>query len=180
MSLSKRSFFEAFNAWQDARSQQLFTKAQKESLRDPDYKFHLVRNDESAFTLDHIKETKLSESAGTELRKVTLSNPGKPQMLEFTLQFDGPVNGCTITPPGGGEIQCGSKVEKDQLIICKGKEVIVADGNRNKIAVLQVKGAGTLPKGDSELGVKIAGDGNSQTRFNLTYWKIVRSEKVGK
>ena len=35
------AIFKAFKAWQDAREAQVFTKEQKERLRNPDYKFHL-------------------------------------------------------------------------------------------------------------------------------------------
>jgi hypothetical protein len=38
----------------------------------------------------------------------------------------------------------------------------------------------TLPKGESTLGVRLAADGTTQTRFNLTLWLIEKSEKVGK
>jgi hypothetical protein len=176
----KEEIFKSFNAWQDARSQQLFTKEQKEALRNPDFKFHLVKNGKSAFTLYHLKEIKLAESAGNEPTTVTLSNPGNPQILQFALQFAGPINGCTITLPGAGQIECASKVDKGQLIICKGKEAFVADGNRNKIADLRVSGAAILPKGDSKLGVKISTDANAKAGFNLTQWQMVRAEKLGK
>jgi len=175
----KDGIFTAFNAWQDARSQQLFSKAQKEALRDPAYKFHLAKNG-SAFTLHHIKETKVVESASNDAQSLTLANPGNAQPLQFGLQFDAPANGCSIELPGGGEIECKSKVEKGQFILCKGDKAFLADGNRNKLTDLPLKRAATLPKGESKLGVKIPADGNSRVRFTLILWAAEKSEKVGK
>jgi hypothetical protein len=176
----KEAIFNAFNAWQEARGLQLFTKAQKEALRDPGYKFHLAKHGTSAFTLHYIKETKVTESAGSDAQAVTLANPGNAQPLQFSLQFDSPAKGCTIALPGSGEIQCSSPVEKGQLILCKGDKAYLADSNRNKIADLPLRRAASLPKGESKLGVKIPAEGNTRTRFTLTLWASERSENVGK
>lgn len=176
----KDGIFTAFSAWQEARSQQLFTKAQEEALRDPGYKFHLAKNGAAAFTLHYIKETKVVESASNEAQALTLTNPGNAQPLQFGLQFDGPANGCSIALPGAGEIECKSKVEKGQFILCKGDKAYLADSNRNTIANLPLKRGATLPKGESKLAVKITADGNSRVRFTLTLWAAEKSEKVGK
>jgi hypothetical protein len=174
----KDSIFTAFNAWQDARSKQLFSKAQKEALRDPGYKFHLARNGASAFTLYFIKETKLSESAGNEPKEVGLANPGIVQPLQFGLQFNGPADGCTVSLPGGAEIQCKTKIEKGQILVCKGNEAYLADGNRNKVTEVRMTRSASLPKGESKLAVKIPG--GAPVGFNLTLWAMEKSEKLGK
>lgn len=175
----KDAIFTAFSAWQAARERQLFTKAQKESLRDPERKFHLVGNKDGSFTLYHIRETKLSGNASSQPQPIALPNNGVAQNLQFDLRFDAPVNGCAITLPGGAKIQCSSKIDKGQMIIYKGKEAFIADGNRNRIAGATLKGTATLPaSGESKLAVQIAADGATQTHYNLTILRMEKSERL--
>lgn len=171
--------FTAFNAWQEAREKQLFSKEQKEALRDPARKFHLTKNG-SAFTLYTVKETKVADSAGGETKMMTLANPGVAQPLQFSLQFDAPADGCIIILPGGGEIRCTGKIEKGQFILCRANQAVLADGNRKKLSDLPLKGGATLANGGGRLGVRVLTDGNTQVRFNLTHWAMEKSEKVGK
>ncbi|BCU78046.1 hypothetical protein llg_27610 [Luteolibacter sp. LG18] len=175
----REPIFTAYNAWQEARGRQLFSKAQKEALRDPASKFHLVKNG-TAFTLYTVKETKVTEEAGSGGKPVALSNPGPEQALQFALKLEGAANGCVITLPGGGEIRCTGKIEKGQYILCRGKEAMLADGNRVKLADLPIKGGANLPKGDSRMEVRVTADGNSGVRFTLAHWVMEKSEKLGK
>lgn len=176
----KDDIFKAFHAWQEARSQQVFSKEQKESLRNPDYKFHLVQNGAKAFTLYHLKETRVSESTDASGKAVTLTNPGESQGFQFTMQVNGAANGCSITLPNGSEIKCAKAIEKGQLIICKGSQAYLADGNRKKISDLALSKNATLPKGQSPLVVRITAEGATRTPFNLTYWAMEKAEKIGK
>ena len=176
----KDAIFKAFHAWQDARAQQLFTKAQKETLKDPDRKFHLVQNGTSSFTLYHIRETRTAKAAGNEPETLTLTNPAEAQSLQFALQFDGPANGCAITLPDNSELKCSAKIAKGQLILCKGNQAYLADNNRNKIADITMPHNASLPKGDSKLAIRIANDGSNTTPFALTHWLMEKSEKVAK
>jgi hypothetical protein len=48
--------FKAWNAWQDARARQAFSKAQLEKLRDPALKFHLERAGTMGFALHTLKD----------------------------------------------------------------------------------------------------------------------------
>ncbi|MBN8460050.1 MAG: hypothetical protein J0M04_19660 [Verrucomicrobia bacterium] len=171
----KNAIFTAFAAWQEAREKRLFTKEQREALRDPEWKFHLAKEGPLSFTLHHLREMTVSDSW-----TATLSNAGKSQALQFTLRFDAPVNGCVINLPNGGEIQCATKINKGQMLVCNGTGAFVADGNRNKIADARIKDAPTLPQGESKLTVKAAADDNTSVRFHLTYWQAVKSEKLGK
>lgn len=176
----KDGIFKSFHAWQEARALQIFTKSQKERLRDPESKFHLVKDGPAAFTLYQLRETHITEAAGDDVKQVSLSNPHDSQLLQFAMQVEGPVNTCAISLPAGGEIRCTVKMEKGQFILCKGNQACLADPNRKKILDLPMSRAATLPKGESKLGVRLVGDGKSQTHFNLTLWIMENAEKVGK
>lgn len=49
------AIFKSFKAWQDAREAALFTKEQKEKLRDPALKFHLEQTGKTSFILHTLK-----------------------------------------------------------------------------------------------------------------------------
>ncbi|HEX7261415.1 MAG TPA: hypothetical protein VF258_06335, partial [Luteolibacter sp.] len=175
----KDEIFTAFKAWQDAREKQLFTKAQKEALRSTDLKFHIVQKG-PAYTLYHLKEAQISDSADSTAKDIALTNPGKARPFQFALQFSGPANSCAIKLPGGGVINCTSKIEKNQFIICKGAQAYLADGNRKKIADLALSAPGSLPAGSSKASVIVSADNNGKTGFKLTYWTIAKEEALGK
>ena len=54
----KNALFKAFSAWQEARERQLFSKAQKEKLRDPSLKFHIVKESDGSITLHTVPNGK--------------------------------------------------------------------------------------------------------------------------
>ncbi len=125
---------------------QVFTKAQKERLRDPDYKFHLEQTGDKTFVLSPVKELKVSENAGGEGKQVTVANPYASQPLQFSLRVDGPVNGVAITLPDGSQIKSEAKMEKGQFVICKGEQAYLADKNRKKLADLPMDPPWSCPR----------------------------------
>ena len=174
----KEEIFQAFKAWQDAREKQLFTKAQKEALRDTGLKFHIVQKG-SVYTLYHLKETQLSESAAATPKDLALANPGKAMLFQFALQFSSPADACAINLPGGGVINCPDKIDKNQFIICKGAKAFLADGNRKKIADLTLSAPANLPAGNSMASVVVTTGNNAKVGFKLTYWTIAKEEILG-
>ena len=174
----KDGIFKSFHAWQEARAMQAFSKAQKEQLKNPDFKFHLDQTGERTFVLYPVLELRLSDSADNDTKQVALTNLQSPQPLQFALRVDSPVNGCIITLPDGLQIKSNQKMEKNQFIICKGNDAYIADHNRKKIAELAVSRAAVLPKGGTKLGVQFAVEGGTKTRFSLTVWMLGKGEEA--
>lgn len=177
----KDAIFKALRTWEDARRLNVFTRAQKELLRDPDYKFHLEPTGATAFVLHPIKEIKISEHAGGEPVQVAIANPYDTQALEFALQVHHAVKGCIVTLPDGSQIQCDQSMESGQFLICKRNQAYLADKYRKKISDLVMDHAAVLPKGESKVGVQFPGVAKSaKVRFDLTAWSFATPEKVGK
>jgi hypothetical protein len=65
----KQVIFKAFRAWMEAREKQLFTKAQKEKMKNSSVKFHLEKNADGSFTLFTLKAEK--DAAGKTIWKRT-------------------------------------------------------------------------------------------------------------
>jgi len=55
---AKEAIFKSFSAWQEARERQLFTKAQKEKLKDSSVKFHLEKTTAGTFLLHTVTHSK--------------------------------------------------------------------------------------------------------------------------
>ncbi len=175
----KDGILKAFHTWEAARASSAFTPAQLKQLQDTNLKFHLDQIGEKSFALFPIKEIRIHESAGSDAKELTITNPEAQQPLQFALQVDGNVNECTITLPNGLQIKATSKMERGQFIICKGSHAYVADKYRKKLADLPVLTTATLPAGDSKLGVQLQADGGAKQHFNLTVWVAGKGEKVG-
>ena len=165
------AIFPAFRAWQHARVLQVFSRAQKEKLRDPGFKFHLEQTGAKRFVLYPVSEVRISESAGSETKQVALANPYDTQPFQFALQVGGPVHGCVITLPDGAQIKSDRKMENGQFIICKGNQAYLANNNRMKITELTMNHPATIPKGETKLGVQFPETpGSAKTAFGLTAW----------
>jgi hypothetical protein len=61
---AKDQIFQSFNAWQEAREKQLFSKAQKEKMRDSSVKFHLEKTADGSFLLHTV--TRGKDAAGKD------------------------------------------------------------------------------------------------------------------
>ena len=55
---AKEGVFKSFSAWQEARGKQLFTKAQKEKMKDSSVKFHLEKTADGSFVLHTVTRGK--------------------------------------------------------------------------------------------------------------------------
>lgn len=154
------AIFTAFRAWQNARAQTAFTKAQKEQLRDPAYKFHLEQTGSKRFRLQPIKELRFTGNAA-------IANPHAAQPLQFALRLPDAADGLTVTLPDGSQIKADRNIEKGQLIICKGDAAYLADPFRRKLADLPLTRPARLPAGESKLVVEFPG---KAARFDLTVW----------
>ena len=174
----KEGIFKAFPAWQHARALQVFSKAQKEKLRDPGFKFHLEQTGEKTFKLYSVREIKVSDNVCIEAKQIAVTNAYAAQPLEFALLVFGPVEGCVITLPDGNQIKADKKIEKNEFIICKGDKAYLADNNRKKTADLVMSTAAKLPAGESKIGVQFSGVTNM--RFDLTVWAFGTAEATGK
>ncbi len=179
LSGERDAIFTTFSAWQKAREAQVFTKAQKEKLRDPDLKFNLTQTDATHFLLQTVRELKASGvPTAAAAGQVAIANPYDAQPMQFDLCVTGPVDGCSITLPDGGQIESEHKMEKGQFIICKGSEAYVADKFRKKIADLKLAKPAVLPKGEAKVSAQYAG--KSKPRFDLTVWALDQGETIGK
>lgn len=177
----KDAIFRAFCAWQDAREKQLFTKAQKERMKDPGVKFHLEQTGEKSFDLHAVKEMKVSDRAGSDAKAVAIINTFEAQPLQFSLQLAGAASGCVIALPEKGRIACERRIEGGQFIICKGGQAYLADNHRKKIADLALDRATPMPKGETSLTVQFPETKDpAKVQFNLTVWSFGPAEKVGR
>ncbi len=171
------AMFKAFRTWQEAREAQVFTKAHKEKLRDPDLKFNLTRTDATHFLLQTVKELKTSGTPKPNAAgEAAISNPYDAQPMQFNMHPTSPVSGCVITLPGGGQITSDRKIEATQFIICNGSEAYVADNFRKKLFDLKMTAPATLPKGECKLGVQCPDA--VKPRFDVTVWALDKGETL--
>jgi len=177
----KDAIFKAYNAWQDARARGLFTKAQKEMMKDPLFKYHIERTGPATFTLHKVVDFHKGYDSTPNPTAIPVSNAGPVQPLQFKIQPDLAANGADIALPDGTMIKCDRRIERLQFIVCKGGQAWLADEKQNKIADLPVSRPPTLPKGDSKITVKLrTDDPAAQIRFGFWFTSLDAGEKVGK
>ena len=165
------AIFTAFKAWQNARALGVFTKEQKQRLRDPEFKFHLDQIAEKTFVLSPVKEIKVAEHAGNVAKEMVIVQPYDAQPMHFALRVSKTVNGCVMTLPDGNQIKFEQKLLENQFIICHGDKAYIADKFRKKIADLRLDRAAILPKGESKMSVQFSDLQNgAQSPFVLTVW----------
>jgi hypothetical protein len=182
----KEAICKAFRAWQHARELQVFSKAQKEKLRDPGLKFHLEQSGQGSFKLSTVKAPDLWADADGKPHSVALVNDGEAQPLRFALKIaepwskSVPVSGIVITLPDASEIKCDRVVKTGEFIICNGGEAYVADGNRKKVVDLAMAHPATLPKGEAKFVLRSAGaSAGGEPKFMLTVWVCGKCEALG-
>ena len=86
----KDAIFKSFRAWENARAANVFTKEQKQQLRDPDYKFNLEQTGEKSFVLTPIKEIRITQDASNDSTQPVIANPYESQPLQFSVRVTGP------------------------------------------------------------------------------------------
>lgn len=165
----REAIFKAFRAWQNARAQKVFTKAQKLKLRDPDFKFHLEQTGPRSFVLTPIKELHLSGNA------VSILNTYESQPLQFALRVLEPTDRCVITLPDGGQITSEQAIEKGHYIVCRGSEVYVANEFRKKHTDLTLARPASLPAAESKFHVEFPG---KTVPVQLTVWIAGKGEDI--
>ncbi|HET6248308.1 MAG TPA: hypothetical protein VFE47_11465 [Tepidisphaeraceae bacterium] len=172
----KEAIFKAFHVWQDARAAGAFTKAQKEKLRDPNFKFHLEADGKQSFILHPINELQIAGKPNGDAVEFHLVNSFGSQPLQFSLQLADSTDGITITLPDGSRLKSDKKMDAGQLIVCKGKQAYLADGLRRKISDLAMNRAAVLPNGESTVGVEL--HSRSKAAMGLTVWISGKAEEV--
>lgn len=172
----KEEILPAFLAWSEARDAGLFTKAQKEKLRDPAIKHHLVKNADGSFLLRTVTQTAKNGSAGAQPASVALANANAAQPLQFDLFLNDEITGASITLPDGGLLECAQKIARHNRIVCKGDRAYVADGNRKKIADLKLARPAVMPAGASALGVSLRTANGKPAGFGLNTWTLDAGE----
>ena len=173
----KDGIIKAFRTWQEAREAGVFTRQMKEKLQNPDCKFHIERKSEKAFIVYTVKENRISDKAGAEVKPIAVTNPYDKQPLQFSLQVAGVVDACVVTLPDGSNITCAQKMAPNQFIICKGDNAYLADNNRKQIADLPMAKPAVFAKGEATLGVQFPK--NANVGFNLTVWGLDKGEPLG-
>ena len=173
----KDGIIKAFRTWQEAREAGVFTRQMKEKLQNPDCKFHIERKSEKAFIVYTVKENRISDKAGAEVKPIAVTNPYDKQPLQFSLQVAGVVDACVVTLPDGSNITCEQKMAPNQFIICKGDNAYLADNNRKQIADLPMAKPAVFAKGEATLGVQFPK--NANVGFNLTVWGLDKGEPLG-
>lgn len=177
----KDSIFKFFRVWQNARAANVFTKEQKQQLRDFEYKFNLEQTGEKSFILYPIKEVSISEQASNDTTQLLITNPHESQALQFSLRVSGTANGFVMILPDGSHIKSDDTMESGHFIICNGNHVYLSDEFRKKIADVPINGAAILPRGESKIGVAFPGTASPERlRVDLTAWIFGKGQVVGK
>jgi hypothetical protein len=205
----KDAIFEAFPAWQNARVLGLFSKAIRERLKDPDFKFHLEQTGQESFLLYQGKQLQLSATAnGTP---VTLTNLYAAQSLQMAIRMHGSSSalaaGIVITLPDGRQITTSQSVNDGGFIIIKRKSgagisVTLPDGSPVKTRPVIKDGKVVYTHGDTayladsnrkktanlkldQPAVLPAGAANfsvtapAGVSYDLTVWAFGSPEKLG-
>ncbi|MEC5142442.1 hypothetical protein [Chitinophaga sp. 212800010-3] len=141
----KQAIFKAYRNWQDARAAGIFTKAQKEKLKDLHYKFHLTKSNNRTFTLHTLKESRFADLPyHNNAQAVTTGMLPNEKLLELTIRIQAPekamADGMRIRLADGKEIVVKNQLSGGQFIIWRNNECYVADKNRNKLELLPVNG----------------------------------------
>lgn len=177
----KDAIFKAFNAWMEARGGQLFTKAQKEMMKDPAFKYHLERTGEGSFLLYKVVPFHEGFDSTPNPTDVTVANAGGEQPFQFMVQPDCDADGADITLPDGSVLRVDRKLERLQFIVCQGSYAYLAAPNKSKIADLTLEKPAHLPAGGGKISVKFRmADPRAKIRFGFWSWTLGQGEKVGK
>ena len=166
----KDAIFEAFPAWQNARALGLFTKAIRERLKDPDFKFHLEQTGQKSFILYQGKQLQTSTAAnGTP---VALTNPYAAQNLQMAIRMHGSSSALAadivVTLPGGRRITTSQAMAEGGFIIIKSKpgvgiSVALPDGSPVKTRPVITDGKVVYTHGDTAY----LADGNRKKAVGL-------------
>lgn len=174
------AIFAAFNAWQQARELQLFTRAQKARLRDPALKFHLERTGAGRFLLRTVQEIRRGYDSTENGTAVPVANAGGEQPLQFMVQPDVAADGADLVLPDGSTLRCDQKIERLQFIVCKGGRAYLADSNLKKLADLTLEKPPRLPAGEGKVVVKLRmKDPAAKIRFGFWSWTLDAGESLG-
>ncbi|MBO9728579.1 MAG: hypothetical protein J7623_08080 [Chitinophaga sp.] len=180
----KENIFKAFRAWQDARTADVFTAAQKKKLKDLQQKFHLVQHSKNSFTLYALQENRFPDlpCSGTP-------TPVKPgikagtQLLEFTIKVHVPAKdslpGIRIGLPDGQALLVEKNLSDGQFIIYRDNQWLITDKNRKKLEEIPFV-TSTIPKnGWPEITLTGLKGGNARAKLEVVATIIKSQEKVG-
>lgn len=180
----KPEIFKAYKVWENARAAGVFTRAQKEKLKDMSCKFHLEQNNASAFTLYTLKEDRVNLPYKTDGVTLPLRYSGTGiNIPEWTIRVHTPKNvkagGIRISLPDGRIIQFKDSISNGQFIICKDLSLYLADEGRKKQY--------DLLNGQPLLTGKVGGiiklsaldRGNEKVSLEMVSTVVLKKERVG-
>jgi hypothetical protein len=173
----KDAIFKFFRVWENARAANVFTKEQKQQLKDPDYKFNLEQIGEKSFVLTPVKEVRITRDASNDPTQPVIANPYESQPLQFSVRVTDSARGFIMTLPDGSQITSNAKLKSGQFIVCKGNEAYIADEFRKKLVDLPLNHAAVLPMGESKFAVEFPG--TIELLFELTVWASGKGQAVG-
>ncbi|OQP63918.1 hypothetical protein A3860_23605 [Niastella vici] len=181
---NKQALIDAFRTWEDARVAQLFTKAQKEKLKDLSHKFHLTRIKSKVYLLSPVQENRYrNQPLVKAAQPLELNNEFDAQPLDLTIRIDAPkeahADGLKITVDGA-VITIDRKLMPGQQLIYQNNRLYLADAGRNKLEEFPVTKKLNLPKGRSTITVEVLGQQDDKIKFELVVAAIGKGEKIGK
>jgi hypothetical protein len=173
----KDAIFKFFRVWENARAANVFSKEQKQQLKDPAYKFNLEQSGEKSFVLTPVKEVRITQDASNDVTQPVITNPYESQPLQFSVRVTDSARGFIMTLPDGSQITSNAQLKSGQFIICKGNEAYIADEFRKKLIDVPLHHAAVLPMGESKFSVEFPG--TTELLFELTLWACGKGEAVG-
>jgi len=181
-SAEKAAVFKAYRTWENARKAQVFSLAQKNRLRNLDYKFHLEQTGTRNFILYPVKENRLTGSAAV-IQVMAINNAYSAQPLQFAARIlgakDTQVQGMEIVLPDNERIMVNQAIKAGQYIICKDNVLYVADRDRKLLQTLPAGKQIQLPQGNSQVAISVVEPSNKSIKIEIVVQTIGAGEKVG-
>jgi hypothetical protein len=174
----KAAIFKAFRTWENARIANVFTRAQKNEMKDLAAKFHIEQTGPRSFVLTPVRELRVETTQPSSLVKV--ANPYSAQPLRLAVCMHAEKKAMSgvvqVTLPDGTLIQTQQPLKDGEFILVEGDRAYQADRNRNKIADCPLVRAVVLPAGEAQFTIT----GPSGSHFQVVVWSLGKSERIGR
>jgi len=175
----KGAIFKAFRAWEDARSEGIFSADMKTLLQSLDLKFHLEKLGKGQYRLTPVSEVRLAATVDSGYRDLSVKNPFAEQSLDFAFRVDKPVLSGSLSI-GFETVPFEHRLEAGQYLMVRNGDLILADKYRKELVRLASHQGLRLKKGDSLIRIEVASADGKPVPTELTVWAWGSPRLVGK
>ncbi len=170
----KDSIFKAFRAWENARTANAFSSAQKDELKSLTAKYHLEQVGPKSFWLTPVSELRSEANSGNE--SITIQNPNAAQPLHFALHYHGAPGMIHLILPDGNQMNSERLMREGDFLCVDESGVYQTDSNRKVFASNRSSALKTLPAGNAIFKVSAP----HGSKFQFVVWSNGLREKVGR